>query len=176
MSSVTIGHIPEESLLRTLKSMSFKEASSLGIEVRSIEIDHRTSPDDLHLKLLKTLSDWSKYWGTVVDNTDSISNYTYGGASSNGRVLRGRESSTIEYFADFSVRIVEDDGYMQSFTFNMLSQAEMILLRSKRSYSSTNAISMLQIAYGLLKNYDGVIADIRGVVPIPLLPDFAVPM
>lgn len=174
--SFAVGYVPEVSLLATLKTMSLQDASALGIDVVSIEIGHRTCPNNLHLKLLKSLSEWSDHWGTLVDNIDSNSSYAYGSTSTNGRVLKGREYSTTDYYADFSVTIVKDEGYMQSFHFKKLSPAEQILLRAKRSYKPSHAISMLQIAYGLLENYDGVVADILGFIPIPRLPDFAAPM
>lgn len=156
------GFHDERVIFRYLKIINIVQARDLGIDIHTIECRVRT---DILSKLDKNISLWISEKNVVLDEKNSVETYSYGGTSYNGRTLKGRRYSTTIFFSSFKICKETDDGYVERFSFNKLSESENDRYKDHSNYDLLKSPSMLQIFYGLMKKYDDVISTVHGVIP-----------
>ena len=149
-------------ILRHLKVNSIIQAKELGIEVYTIKCRSRTNALQ---KLHENVTLWISKENVLIDEVNTSETYTYGGASYNGRTLQGRKRKNTKFFSNFKICKETDDGYIEHFSFQKLSKSDLDKYENHSNFNIQNSPSMLQIVYGLMRKYDDVIEEVRGVMP-----------
>lgn len=158
---------PHEVDLRPyLSRIDINEAASMGVNIRLVALCSNNSSRDLIRQLYANIDDWADKFDTCLETSRDTRKYTYGGPRYNGRVRSGTESDLTRYFSDFIVYLGSDRLSMLSdFSFIRLDKYDLAGYEPGLQPSSENTLSMLKIAYGVMKKYDVLIEGIYGVIP-----------
>nr|WP_181717827.1 hypothetical protein [Psychrobacter sp.] len=146
-----------------IKNMSISEAKILGIIVTSIQCS--SYPSDIRRVIDKNIRLWTENEDVLLNAETKVNKYTYGGASYNGRTLTGREYEEHQVFSNFSILSSTDDGYPQKLEFKMITRGQVEKYKEHANYNPQKTPTMLQIAFGLTRKYEGMRFEITGFIP-----------
>lgn len=155
----------QNDILRYLEEMDINQARELGVEVESISCG-ATSSKRIKINTLESnIRLWAKEKKVLLDEEIKVRHYKYGAAEYNGIARTGSEHSFYKYFSTFKVCTVIDDNGIERLTFTKLTDSETEKYIGHENYNVQNSPSLLQVVYGLMSKYEGIISSASGTIP-----------
>lgn len=146
-----------------IKNTNINEAREQGVVV--IKIDCKFTSKETQRTIERNIREWVKNNNVLLNQDNNVETYTYGGAAYNGRKLTGRSYKEVKAFSEFYIESSNDGGYIESLEFQMKYVNHTEKYGDHENFHTKGVPNMLQIAYGLIKKYEGEKFKIEGFIP-----------
>lgn len=142
--------------------MNIKEARDRKVFIT--EIDCRMISYATRGTIDRNINNWAKKNSILLNEDSSVETYSYGGAAYNGRTLTGRSRGKKMFFSNFCYEASSDDGYIGGMKFRTIYSSEIEKYKTHKNYDTKSVPTMLQIAFGLIRKYEGEPFNIKGFI------------